>query len=388
MDPRLTELKVLCAPSRYVQGRNATLELGAEIKAFGLSDTVGIISGKSAKRMCEPLWKESFQRVKMKYQVADFQGECSYSEVERLLKVFSKEKISVVVGAGGGKTLDVARVVAERLSLPFVSCPSAASNDSPCFALSVMYQNTGEYAGIEFLTKNPLLVLVDTQIVANSPARMLVAGMGDALATFFEAKACKHANAHNLRGGKQTESAGALAKLCYETIMAEGRAALDAVRINAVTPALEKLIEANTYLSGVGCEATGVAAAHGIHNGLTLLKDTHGAMHGEKVAFGLMSQFVLEGADQVLVDQVANFYLDVGLPLTFEGIGLHNPSLEMLRQVAERENCDGGLLKNEPFPVSNEMVIDAMRTADEMGKRYQQERARLTDEQKDWRRAS
>src|SRR5580700_4802449 len=94
--------------------------------------------------------------------------------------------------------------------------------------------------------KNPDLVLVDTQVIAQSPPRLLVAGMGDALATWFEAKTCATGHVRNMRGGASTQSALALAELCYRTLLEDGGEALRAVRTQVVTPALERLVEANT----------------------------------------------------------------------------------------------------------------------------------------------
>ena len=79
----------------------------------------------------------------------------------------------------------------------------------------------------------------------------------------------------NLRGGLSTQSALALAKLCYRTLLADGADALRSVQAQVVTPALERLVEANTLLSGIGFESSGLAAAHAIHNGLTTASATH-----------------------------------------------------------------------------------------------------------------
>ena len=118
-----------------------------------------------------------------------------------------EHKSQVVVGAGGGKVLDAARAAAADLNLPVVNCPTVASSDAPCSALSVIYSDEGVVEGSRFYRKNPDLVLVDTQVIALSPPRLLVAGMGDALATWFEAKTCAQGHVKNMRGGLSTQSA-------------------------------------------------------------------------------------------------------------------------------------------------------------------------------------
>ena len=149
----------------------------------------------------------------------------------------------------------------------------------------MIYSETGVFERYLFLNSNPDLVLVDTDIIAAAPSRLLVSGMGDALATYFEARAVAASGALSCAGGKPTKGALALAKLCYETLLEDGVKAKLAVEAGACTQAVENIIEANTYLSGIGFESGGLAGAHAIHNGLTVIKDCHHLYHGEKVAF-------------------------------------------------------------------------------------------------------
>src|SRR5262249_60890293 len=128
--------------------------------------------------------------------------------------------------------------------LPVVNCPTVASSDAPCSAMSVMYTDECVFQEYRFYRKNPDLVLVDTQVIALSPPRLLVAGMGDALATWFEAKTCVDGHVKNMRGGASTGSALTLAELCYHTLLENGSEALRAVHTQVVTPALHRLVGA------------------------------------------------------------------------------------------------------------------------------------------------
>ena len=199
-----------------------------------------------------------------------------------------------------------------------------------------------------------------------------MAGMGDALATWFEAKTCVDANIKNMRGGASTQTALALAELCYRTLLNDGADALRAVQIQVVTPSLERLVEANTLLSGLGFESSGLAAAHAIHNGLTAVPPTHAFLHGEKVAFGVLVQLMLEGKQRSLVDQVLGFAADVGLPMTLADVGLGEMTGEMLDRIATRSTAKGETIHNEPFEVRPEIVSDAIRAADATGRAWKQ----------------
>jgi glycerol dehydrogenase len=199
--------------------------------------------------------------------------------------------------------------------------------------------------------------------------------MGDALATWFEARACAASAVKNMRGGATTISALALAELCYKTLLADGAAALEAVAEREATPALERLVEANTLLSGLGFESSGLAAAHAIHNGLTTAAATHPYMHGEKVAFGVLAQLMLERQPEAVIQEVLSFSASVGLPVTFADIGMRDPAPEILEQVARRSTAPGETIHNEPFSVSSKTVVEALRAANSAGEHFQRSTA-------------
>jgi len=365
-------LAVFTSPSRYTQGKNATAELGREMKSLGLNGPALIVAGRSARRLLEPAWQEGLAGAGVRFEVHDFGGECSLREIEAVKQSATRARSNVIIGAGGGKVLDTSRAAAADLDLPAVNCPTAASSDAPCSALSVIYTEEGAFEQYRFYRKNPELVLVDTAVIARAPVRLLVAGMGDALATMFEAKTCVEGHVRNTRGGGSTQSALALAELCYRTLLADGLQARRAAERQVVTPALERLVEANTLLSGLGFESSGLAAAHAVHNGLTTAAGTHAYFHGEKVAFGLLVQLVLEGKPRAALEEVLRFALEVGLPLTLDQIGLGDAPRTVLREVAERATAEGETIHNEPFEVRPDMVADALLAADSIGRSWRQ----------------
>ena len=360
-------LTVFTSPSRYTQGKGATAALGHEMTTLGLEGPVLIIAGKTVIGLLAQTWQRSLDEAGLKHAVHRFGGECSLAEIERAKAAARELRARTILGAGGGKVLDTARAAAADLGLPVVNCPTVASSDAPCSALSVIYTEEGIFQQYRLYRKNPDLVLVDTEVIAQAPPRLLVAGMGDALATWFEARTCVAGYVKNMRGGGSTRSAAALAELCYKTLLEDGTAALRAVEAKVVTPALERLVEANTLLSGLGFESSGLAAAHALHNGLTVAPGTHHYLHGEKVAFGLLVQLVMEGSPRATVEQVLDFSTEVGLPITLAEIGLAELPDDLLGQIARRATAPGETIHNEPFEVTPDMVTDAILAADALG---------------------
>lgn len=365
-------LSVFSSPSRYTQGRNATAALGEEMAGLGLRGPALIVAGNSARRLLSSVWEKSLGGAGFSFAIHPFGGECSLAEIEDVKAAAQRALAEVVIGAGGGKVLDTARAAAADLDLPVVNCPTVASSDAPCSALSVIYTPEGVFQQYRFYRKNPDLVLVDTSVIAQGPARLLVAGMGDALATVFEARTCVEGHVKNMRGGASTQSALALAELCFRTLTTDGAEARRAVERKIVTPALERVVEANTLLSGLGFESSGLAAAHAVHNGLTTAAATHEYFHGEKVAFGTLVQLVMEGKSRAAIEEVLEFATEVGLPVALEDIGLAELPAELLAKIAARSTAVGETIHNEPFTVTPELVADAIQAADAAGSAWKE----------------
>ena len=357
---------IIASPSRYIQGKGEMEILCTYAENYGTN--LFVLTSPSGRKRVEPSIAKGQKDAKITYEA--FNGECCMTEINRVMDICEKAGSEVIVGIGGGKIHDTAKAVAYYMKKPVIIVPTIASTDAPCSALSVIYTDDGVFEKYLFLPASPNMVLVDTDIVSKAPERLLVAGMGDALATYFEARACKQSDASNCVGGKITRAAMALAELCYETLIDEGIDAKLAVRENICTKAVEHIIEANTYLSGIGFESGGLAGAHAIHNGLTAIPETHELYHGEKVAFGTLVQLVLEGADQDEIQEVLGFCQEAELPTTLADLGIKEVKEEQIMEVARLACSPDDTLGNMPFEVTPEDVYAAIIAADALGRYY------------------
>ena len=362
--------RMLLSPGRYVQGAGAIKEIGLHTSRIGTCALV--IGGKTALSLCGPDIAASLAERGIACYQECFQGVSSQQEIRRLTGIAAANRADIIIALGGGASIDAGKAVSHEMKLPVIVVPTVISTDAPCSALSVVYSEAGVFERYLFLRKNPDCVLVDTTLVAQSPARFLVAGMGDALATFWESDTCFRSGKPNpLTGGAlPTLATKALARLCYETLLESGLQAKFAVERNVVTPAVESIVEANTLLSGLSSENGGHAGAHSIHNGLTTLKSAMHKLHGEKVAFGVLAQLVLEGRPASAIKEVQDFCFSVGLPLCLEDLDIVNPTPEDIRQVAAAAITEGETIHSTWFPVAADMVEAAIRTADALGMYY------------------
>jgi len=357
--------------SKYFQGYDELHCLYERTAHLGKSFFVLLVD-EPALRGLEGVIRDSFKGSDAAVYFEIFsKGECTKNEAIRIQNLVKSLKADVIVGVGGGKVLDAARAAAYLENLPYVIVPTAASCDAPTSNLVIYYTEEGVFDELFRTNRNPNVVLVDTHIIADAPVRLLVAGMGDALATYFEARTCVENYRLNYGGGYATLASYAIAKLCYETLLADGVSAKLAVENKVVTKALENIIETNTLLSGIGFESNGSSVAHAMHSGFSILPSFHKRFHGEWVAFGTLVLLVLEKRPQKEIDEVVTFCRSVGLPTTFRDLGIDDLSREELYRVAQRATAPKENIHKEPFPVTADDTLAAMIVADAIGRRYE-----------------
>jgi glycerol dehydrogenase len=359
-------IKVFIAPRRYVQGVGVLADIGKYIAPLGKRALVvwgPVVSEVFGEPVAKSLKEHGVELISFR-----FSGECDRGQVKLGVDKTKAEQADVVIGLGGGKAIDLAKAVAMAVGTRLASVPTIASNDAPTSAATVYYSEDGNFEGWDIWPVNPDLVLVDTQVVVNAPVRWLVSGMGDGLCTWYEAEAAFKGRRTALAGGVATMAALNLAKLCGDTLLEYGVDAKRDCEKHIVTPAIEKVIEANTLLSGLGFESAGVAAAHAIGNGLTVLDAAKPYTHGERVAFGLVAQLCLD--DDILPDErldVVDFMVEVGLPVTFEEVGIGDIKPEELMHLAEQFCAPGQITHNHVFTVTPFDLYSAMVAADALG---------------------
>lgn len=370
--------KAFISPSKYVQGENELLNLGFYIKSLGKSALI-IGNADDIERIQDKL-DQTAKHFGVELHLADFGGEATREEATRLKK-FAKEKgADVIVGLGGGKAIDTSKTVANGHNL--IICPTIVATDAPTSHSAVLYTKDHHFDDYAYFIQNPSVVLVDTTVIAQAPARFLIAGMGDALATYYEARATRRSNS-NVNAGlpngfhtgdtapaKGTIASITLARACYDTVLESGYNAKIACENNVVTPALENIIEANTLLSGLGFESGGLAAAHAIYNGLTVLDGPHNYFHGEQVAFTTFVQLVLENAPNQEIEELLDFSLSVGLPVSLADLDVKEVNYEDILKVAEKACIPEESIHAMPFEVTPESVAQAIIAADAIGSDY------------------
>lgn len=358
---------LFAAPGKYIQGRGELRNLSRHLSSLG-SRALVIASESGIARIRTAMEGADCSACALHF--APFGGECSMSEISCMQEQFRSLGCDIVVGAGGGKVLDTAKAAACFLGAPCVIVPTVVSSDAPCSALAVIYHDDGSLDRRLPLPSSPDLILIDSELIAQAPVRLLVAGMGDAFSTYFEARACFASASDNIHGGKSSHAAQAIARLCYDILLADGVKAKQAVEHNLCTQAVENIIEANTLLSGIGFESGGKGAAHSIGDGLNTIAQCRQKKHGEKVAFGTLVQLMMENAPAEELDEAYGFCQSIGLPITLAQLSITQDIPSAAAQIASVAVQPEKSTYNMPFPVSADSVADAILAADVYGTEF------------------
>lgn len=359
-----TPPRVLAAPQRYIQGPGVVDQIGIyiahlEVKRAAILGSQRGLNAEGA-RVAHSLKLSHIESIN-----AGFSGECSIPEIQTHVANLMDKQIDCLIVVGGGKPIDAGKCIAHRLGIPVIVVPTLASNDAPCSALSAIYSESGVSDYIEYFPKSPELVIVDTDVIANADERYLVAGMGDAMATWYEARVClNNSVARTPLGGRPTLAACALGEVCAHTLYEHGEAAATSVAANRNNESVEKVVEANTLLSGIGFESGGLAIAHAMSLAFTrieVVQDNY--LHGEMVAMGTMAQLAFERSDDL--QRVARFFAKVGLPVHLGQISLAQKN--SLLDIVVEATLANPIAHHMPTPVTHDLLLQAILDANQLG---------------------
>ncbi len=349
-------------PSKYVQGPGVLGQLGAFVKQYG--ERPYAVGGRTG-----------FSKVKARVQSSllaagvplvgfdDSVTESTRAKIEEIAEKAEELDVDIVIGSGGGKAVDTAKGVAEKLHVPSICVPTQCATNADGMADVVLFSEDHKFVEDWYLSRPPVLVLVDTEVVGRAPVQYLVQGMGDALASAFE----KPAYAATQRAKRATElatnSALEVNLRCFNTLMTYGAQAKKDVEAGKLSDAVEAVVEAIKLQSGFGFGGGGCAAAHAINNGFTIVPGVK-KKHGEIVAFGVLVQMMLENRPLGETERVMRWCRSVGLPTRLKDLGAI--TRESLAEMAEKA-CDANdSMSAMPFAVTPAMVLKAVEDVERL----------------------
>ena len=368
--PKLRETtRAYCGPWNYIQGPGEFDNIEKYTSKY--SKNVYILIDSFLYDSLGERIKQAYAQTDSKYLLDKFGGECCRTEITRVMAGIKKCGATLAVAVGGGKTLDTVKTAAVDSGINYFIVPTSAANDAPVSSLAVIYTDEGYHEGGRSFETGSTMVLVDSEIIAKAPRRLIISGIGDALSTYFEARAVEHSNTQNLVGeGYRCCKVGlAIAKLSYEILLADGVKALQALDRGIISEAVENIIEANSLMSGLGFQNTNCSIAHAVNAGLTEIPEASSYLHGERVAFGVLCQLMFENSSMEEINTVLKFMTDVGLPVTLKQVGVE-PRMDTIMKMADKMVYRNKTSHTQTGVINLDTIAACIMAADAMGTAY------------------
>ncbi len=350
-------VNLMVAPRQVCRGHQALVAALPYISQLGQRPLV--IGGQHslALEQLSVLW----QAPHLNIQRENYTPDCCEITRQRLEQAVVSHQADLIIGIGGGKCLDVAKLVAHQTQLPIITIPTTAATCAAWSALSNIYSTEGAFLYDVSLDHCPDLLVLDYELIATAPPRTLIAGIGDAIAKWYEASVSSGNSDHTL-----VIAAVQQARVLRDLLFQKSAGAI----ADPGGADWQEVVDATILLAGVigglGGAQCRTVAAHAVHNGLTHLTACHGALHGEKVAFGILVQLRLEemiGGNQLAAttrQQLLDFYQQIGLPSTLADLGLAQVTLAELQQAAAIACQPQSDIHRLPFVVTPEQLIAAL----------------------------
>ncbi len=351
-----TQLSLTVAPAKVLRGSQVLEQAGEVLAALGSRPL--LVGGDRTLALTQPRLQPVLEHLQFK--IASYGSNCSEASLAYLRQAATAHQADLIIGVGGGKALDAAKLLAYQQQLPVVTIPTSAATCAAWTALSNVYSDQGAFLYDVSLARCPDLLLLDYSLIQTAPQRTMVAGIGDALAKWYEASL---SSGHS----EQTLIIAAVqqARVLRDILFQKSSAAL----AEPGSSAWQEIVDATVMLAGVigglGGAQCRTVAAHAVHNGLTHLP-IHSSIHGEKVAYGILVQLRLEElvqGNQLAVaarQQLLKFYAEIGLPQKLADLGLGSISLVELQQAAEIAVAPNSDIHRLPFKVVPEQLMAAM----------------------------
>ncbi len=238
--------------------------------------------------------------------------EASVEEAEKVAVTARETGAEVIVGFGGGRSIDLAKYASKNSGVGFVSLPTVASHDgitSPFASLR------GFNKPMSVPAKSPDLILIDVSIVASAPRRYNMAGFGDLIGKLTSVRDWKLA--HKLRGEYYGEYAASLALLSAKHVAAYSRE-IAAGTMEGLRVLLEALVSSGVAMGIAGSTRPASGSEHLFAHALMMVAKRK-PLHGEAVGVGTIMMSYLHGLKW---RRIRGLLRRVGLPTTAEELGV------------------------------------------------------------------
>ena len=342
------------APAQLIRGNGVLSQIPKYLSRYG--NRALVVAGKKAGQVTAAY----FQDLNIEIIYAPTIAACTDQNLQALRDRVEREKPDMIIGIGGGKVLDTAKLIAHQSQLPIITIPTTGATCAAWTALSNVYDQNGAFAYDVTLDHCPDVMLVDYEMIATAPQRTLISGIGDAIAKWYEASVSSGSSEKTLVIAAVQE-----ARILRDILLQKSATAIAYPQSQTWREVVDATVCLAGAIGGIGGANCRTVAAHAIHNALTHLPQAHHTLHGEKVAYGILVQLRLEEfqGNQLAASsrhQLLKFYQEIGLPTSLTDLGLSQITIAELEQIAAIACQPNSDIHRLPFSISPSQVLAAM----------------------------
>lgn len=275
-------------PRIVLIGKGTLNSLGLIVKELGYESAL-IVTGKKtysiAGKRCQNILKKD--GINTKYVIIKNTTMDTINEVE---KKINDENIDAVLGVGGGRNIDVAKLSAAKASKRFISIPTVASHDGIASSLASIKNSDRPYS---LKAQSPIAVIMDSWIIAESPYRFTASGCGDIISKIVEVEDWKLS--HKEKKDYYGAYAGSLSLMSSKLVMDQAQEIRKRTD-DGIRTLLEALLSCGVAMSIAGSSRPCSGSSHLFSHALDLLADDV-ALHGEQCGIGAIMMAKLHDLD-------------------------------------------------------------------------------------------
>ncbi|MDN6640159.1 MAG: iron-containing alcohol dehydrogenase family protein [Tetragenococcus sp.] len=342
--------------NRYVSGTEVLKDLPNYLAQF---NQVAVVTGNKSYRVFN-----DFYQKELDFPVYRYEGSASYENAQEIADQIGQA--DVILGIGGGRVMDTAKLTAENLNCDVVLIPTLISNCAPFTPITAVYYPNRTFRCMGFQNRAPYLTLVDWEFLLKTPVDYFVAGIGDTLAKWYEITGITDTlNADQKTA--YTRLGIACAKEIAAILLEDSQNAIQSLEQQEISPAFTRVTDTIIALAGeTGGFAVSYgrsAGAHAVHDGLSYLENTHEALHGEKVAYGILVQLAYTH-DFDKITEVYPFYEMIGLPTKLAQMNVTDISEEGLAPVVKQAAAEDDTFRMIDPAVTEEEIFAAIQAVE------------------------
>jgi len=298
-------------PREVLIGKNVAPSVGETLTRLGFNGPALMVTGRKVISIAGDTVLDSLKRADFKSStiIAENATTAQVSKVQREIR---RIRPDIVVGVGGGKDIDVAKLGSRKSGLRFLSVPTAASHDGIASPLVSMKGLNRPYS---YVAHSPIAIVADTSIIAKSPYRLIASGCGDVIAKYTAVRDWKLA--HRIKNEYYGDYAAELA-LMSSRLVTRNANAIRAMTDSGVRTLVEALISCGVAMSIAGTSRPCSGAEHLFSHALTMIAPKP-ALHGEQCGVGTIMSAYLHGGNWQLVKEVLH---RIGAPTTAKELGI------------------------------------------------------------------